>query len=91
MDRMLVMERLYGTPLSKLGAGASMPEDSRTLADALCRSQVSAMLYGRRFHGDPHPGNVMLLDDGSLGLVDFGITGWLDTYEGPPCSRPFSL
>jgi ubiquinone biosynthesis protein len=80
-DRMLVMERLYGTPLSKLGAGAIMPEDSRNLADALCRSQVSAMLHGQRFHGDPHPGNVLLLDDGSLGLVDFGITGRLDTYE----------
>jgi ubiquinone biosynthesis protein len=39
------------------------------------------MLRGRRFHGDPHPGNVLLLDDGSLGLVDFGITGRLDTYE----------
>jgi ubiquinone biosynthesis protein len=80
-DRMLVMERLFGTPLSKLGAGASMLEGGRSLADALCRSQVSAMLRGGRFHGDPHPGNVLLLDDGSLGLVDFGITGRLDTYE----------
>lgn len=76
-DRMLVMERLFGTPLSKLNA----IEDRRSLADALCRSQVSAMLQGRRFHGDPHPGNVLLLDDGSLGLVDFGITGRLDSYE----------
>jgi len=80
-DRMLVMERLYGTPLSKRGSDGGTLEERRRLADALCRSQVAAMLKGRRFHGDPHPGNVLLLDDGSLGLVDFGITGRLDTYE----------
>jgi ubiquinone biosynthesis protein len=80
-DRMLVMERLHGTPLSKPGSAGGTPEERRRLADALCRSQVTAMLQGRRFHGDPHPGNVLLLEDGSLGLVDFGITGRLDTYE----------
>jgi ubiquinone biosynthesis protein len=80
-DRMLVMERLYGTPLSKPGSARGTLEERRRLADALCRSQVAAMLKGRRFHGDPHPGNVLLLEDGSLGLVDFGITGRLDTYE----------
>ncbi|MGB7859934.1 MAG: AarF/UbiB family protein, partial [Acidimicrobiia bacterium] len=80
-DRMLVMERIFGTPLSKSGGGGGEPGHMRSLADALCRAQVNAMLHGMRFHGDPHPGNVLLLDDGSLGLVDFGITGRLDTYE----------
>jgi ubiquinone biosynthesis protein len=80
-DRMVVMERMYGVPLSRPGAGGADSAQRRRLADALCRSQVSAMLHGKRFHGDPHPGNVLTLDDGTLGLVDFGITGRLDTYE----------
>jgi len=80
-DRMLVMERMFGAPLSKSGIGGVDPNHARSLADALCRSQVGAMLHGKRFHGDPHPGNVLVLDDGSIGLVDFGITGRLDTYE----------
>jgi ubiquinone biosynthesis protein len=80
-DRMLVMERMYGAPLSKMGIGDVDVDHARSLADALCRSQVSAMLHGKRFHGDPHPGNILLLDDGSIGLVDFGITGRLDAYE----------
>ncbi len=79
-NRMLVMERLTGTPLSKLPPGQHDGQ-ARELADALCRSQVGAMLRGERFHGDPHPGNVLLLDDGKLGLVDFGNTGRLDAYE----------
>ncbi len=30
------------------------------------------------FHADPHPGNVLLLDDGRIGLLDFGSVGRLD-------------
>ncbi len=79
-ERMLVMERLSGAPLSSLPAGID-PVLGRQLADALCRSQVEAMLRGERFHGDPHPGNVLILDDGRLGLIDFGIAGRLDSFE----------
>jgi ubiquinone biosynthesis protein len=82
--RTLVTERLRGTPLSQLPAGAAPTPagefDGEALADALCASQVRAMLTGARFHGDPHPGNVLLLDAGTLGLVDFGMTGRLDSY-----------
>jgi ubiquinone biosynthesis protein len=39
------------------------------------------MLDGQPFHADPHPGNVFLLDDGRLGLLDFGATGRLDAFE----------
>jgi ubiquinone biosynthesis protein len=80
-ERLLVMERLVGTPLSRTDLGALEPADARRLADRLCASQVEAMLRGERFHGDPHPGNVLLLEDGQLGLIDFGVTGRLDAFE----------
>ena len=35
------------------------------------------MLEGT-FHADPHPGNVLLLADGRLGLLDFGSVGRID-------------
>jgi hypothetical protein len=37
------------------------------------------------FHADPHPGNVILLVDCQLGLLDFGSVGWVDirTARGP--------
>lgn len=78
--RVLVMELLVGTPLSNLAEPVD-PETARQLADALCRSQVTAMLQGERFHGDPHPGNVLILDTDGLGLIDFGVTGRLDAFE----------
>ena len=33
------------------------------------------------FHGDPHPGNVIILDDNSVAFVDFGIFGELSDYH----------
>jgi ubiquinone biosynthesis protein len=54
--------------------------ERRDLADGLVRSMVDQLTYGR-FHADPHPGNVLLLDDGSLGLIDFGMTGHLDNTQ----------
>ena len=30
------------------------------------------------FHADPHPGNTLVMADGRVSLVDFGITGYLD-------------
>jgi ubiquinone biosynthesis protein len=79
-ERLLVMELLSGPTLAGLPLGQT-PPDAGELADALCTSQVAAMLQGERFHGDPHPGNLLLLEDGRLGLIDFGITGKLDAFE----------
>jgi ubiquinone biosynthesis protein len=76
--RVLVMERLLGRPVSE-GGDEPVPH-ATALADALCDSQLRAMMRGERFHGDPHPGNVLLLDDGQLGLIDFGMTGKLDSF-----------
>lgn len=77
---LIVMERLPGVPLANLGAPVNS-DDSEELADALCTTQVRSMLEGERFHGDPHPGNVLLLEDGRLGLIDLGISSRLDSFE----------
>ncbi len=77
---LLVMERLTGPTLAQLPDRSVVP-DSLALADALCSSQLQAMLQGDRFHGDPHPGNVLLLDEGGLGLIDMGISNRLDAFE----------
>ena len=73
----LVMDRFDGRSLAAIDAG--MPADvraalARSLLDCLLRE---IMLEGT-FHADPHPGNVLLLADGRLGLLDFGSVGRID-------------
>ncbi|MFJ7216611.1 ABC1 kinase family protein [Amycolatopsis sp. NPDC098790] len=72
-ERVLVMSKLDGTPLEKAPAA-----DRKRLARALLRCLLDQVLIGGVFHADPHPGNLMLLADGRLGLLDFGSVGRLD-------------
>jgi ubiquinone biosynthesis protein len=77
--RVLVMEWLDGVSVrqaARAAPGAGV--DPARLAEALLRCALQQMLVDGHFHADPHPGNVMLLPDGRLGLIDFGATGRLD-------------
>ncbi len=47
----------------------------------LLRALLRQILQLGFFHADPHPGNVMVLADGSLGLIDFGAVGRLDPVQ----------
>ncbi|GAA2295324.1 AarF/UbiB family protein [Nonomuraea roseoviolacea subsp. roseoviolacea] len=73
-ERVLVMERLTGRPLAAADDGGRGLERARALLDCLLRQ----VLVEGVFHADPHPGNLMLLDDGTLALLDFGSVGRLD-------------
>lgn len=77
--RVLVMERLDGVPLG--GAGAAIDArglDRHALARGLLDTLLRQITVDGIFHADPHPGNVLLLADGRLGLLDFGSVGRID-------------
>jgi ubiquinone biosynthesis protein len=79
-QRILVMELLDGVPLGR--ADAVIAEDGldRTeLARTLLRSLLRQIMVDGVFHADPHPGNILVLADGQLALLDFGSVGHLDT------------
>jgi ubiquinone biosynthesis protein len=42
------------------------------------------------FHGDPHPGNLLVLRDGRIGLVDFGLAKSLPPGFGANLARMFA-
>ena len=73
--RVLVMERLDGVSLSE--AGPDTP-DREGLARTLLDTMLRQVMMDGVFHADPHPGNVLLLADGTLGMIDFGSVGRLD-------------
>ncbi|WP_068398649.1 ABC1 kinase family protein [Kribbia dieselivorans] len=80
--RVLVMEEVHGTPLSRPGAADHLDAATRTrLADALLGSVMAQVLQTGVFHADLHAGNVLLEDrpEGSrIALLDFGAVGRLD-------------
>ena len=73
--RVLVLELLIGRSLSSID-----PADQEVVEPMMDKiidaTYLQVFEYGF-FHGDPHPGNLMVLDDGRLAYLDFGVTGTL--------------
>ena len=80
-SRVLVMEWLDGASVRDVDWGDARVADRTKLADSLLRTFLEQMLQDGVFHADPHPGNVMLLADGRLALIDFGAAGRLDPVQ----------
>jgi ubiquinone biosynthesis protein len=76
--RVLIMQRLDGVAVSQ-ASGALAGLDRERLARGLFDCLLRQIVIDGVFHADPHPGNILLLDDGRLGLVDFGSVGRLDS------------
>ena len=68
---MLVTEWMDGTPLSRVISDGSK-EDRDRAGILLTRFLFSGPARAGLLHADPHPGNFRLLDDGRLGVLDFG-------------------
>jgi ubiquinone biosynthesis protein len=81
-EHVLVMEWLDGVSLRAAGQLIDDRGPERAeLTRALLRSMVYQITEGGVFHADPHPGNVLLLTDGRLALLDFGSVGRLDAQQ----------
>jgi ubiquinone biosynthesis protein len=73
----LVMERLDGRALGAI-TPAEQIGDRQALARTLFDTLLGEVMIDGIFHADPHPGNVLLLSDSQLGLLDFGSVGRID-------------
>lgn len=80
----LTMERFYGVGLTDLEAIRSCaPDPEFTLITAL-NTWVGSLIHNQFFHADVHAGNLMVLRDGRIGFIDFGIVGRIKegTWQG---------
>jgi predicted unusual protein kinase regulating ubiquinone biosynthesis (AarF/ABC1/UbiB family) len=75
--RVLTMERVRGTKVTKAVELRRLDEPLEDLARDLMRAYLDQIFVHGLVHADPHPGNVMLMDDGRLGLVDLGMVARL--------------
>ena len=74
----LVMEHMDGIKMDQVESMRTMGIDPREIAMIGLRSFARQLMEFGLFHADPHPGNTLVLPDGRVSLVDFGIMGYLD-------------
>jgi ubiquinone biosynthesis protein len=72
-SRIIVMERLQGGAVTQV----EETEERKRIARVLLQESYKQVFVDGFFHADPHPGNLRFLEDGRIGLIDFGLVGRL--------------
>jgi predicted unusual protein kinase regulating ubiquinone biosynthesis (AarF/ABC1/UbiB family) len=75
-ERVLVSELVEGVGFEEL-KGYAKPERDR-VGEVVFRFFLGCLYRHRQFSGDPHPGNFLLLADGRVAFLDFGLFKRLD-------------
>ena len=74
----LVLEFIPGIKVDLVDDIVKQGIDPKEIAMIGLRSFSRQLMEFGYFHADPHPGNTIVMPDGRVGLVDFGIMGYLD-------------
>ena len=71
----LTMDWIEGIPLSRSDELDAAGTDRAAMARSIAHAYATMIFQSDRFHADPHPGNLIALPAGRLGLIDFGEVG----------------
>jgi ubiquinone biosynthesis protein len=83
--RVLTMERLEGPTLNHPEIAALPQEERKALAELIATCWFKQILHDGFIHADPHPANIVYMGGTRIGLLDFGMAGFLredDLEEG---------
>lgn len=76
--RVLTIEELGGVSAQTLMSNPDPAIDRRALAEQIIKGFMRQYFELGMFHGDPHPGNLLIEPPSRVGLIDFGLTGQFD-------------
>ncbi|TXJ08941.1 MAG: AarF/ABC1/UbiB kinase family protein [Acinetobacter sp.] len=85
--RVLTMQRLYGVPLTDFEVVKKYARDPSQVLISAMNTWFGSLMMCKSFHADLHAGNLMLLEDGRIGFIDFGIVGQLQSEVWAACMR----
>jgi aarF domain-containing kinase len=77
--RVLTMEFFDGVPVDDLTTVAGYGYDPAPIVHEVIKGFLLTAIRWGTFHGDVHAGNLLLLPDGRVGVIDWGIVGRLDS------------
>jgi ubiquinone biosynthesis protein len=71
--KVLTMSYVHGRKVTEVGQLGLMDIDAAPIVEQLFRAYLRSILVEGFLHADPHPGNLLLTDDGSLAVLDLGM------------------
>ena len=69
------MERIKGVRIDDLDGITAMGLDRKGIAQTGVNAYFKSVLEDGFFHADPHPGNLLVTENGDIGFLDFGMCG----------------
>ncbi len=75
--KVLTMEYMKGIKLNDFPRLTELGYNRKTIAEKIVKAVFHQILIEGFFHGDPHPGNIFVLDGEVISLIDFGMVGRL--------------
>lgn len=76
--RVLTLERIRGVKITNITGLEAMGLNRSDVAKHAARLLLTMIVRDGFFHADPHAGNVFVEPDGTIGLIDFGMTAEVD-------------
>jgi ubiquinone biosynthesis protein len=80
-NRVLTMEEIKGISLKNLETIEKSGLNRTIIAKNLATSIMYQILRDGFFHGDPHPGNIMVLENNRIAFLDLGMIGQLNEHR----------
>ena len=74
-SRMLTMQRIIGTSLTKARENPPPNFNPAEAAKQGGNLYLKMIFHHGFYHADPHPGNILITSEGTIGLLDFGMVG----------------
>ena len=88
-SKVMTMEYLEGTKFGEIRPLTLRPKERRRVASMGAEAIFKMAFEDGFFHGDPHPGNLILTPNGDLALLDFGMVGYMSRGDIEALSRLF--
>lgn len=79
--RVLTMEWINGTKLTKIKEIEAQGTNATRLVEIGVQCSLQQLLEHGFFHADPHPGNLLAMEDGKLAYLDFGMMSTILPYQ----------
>jgi ubiquinone biosynthesis protein len=89
MSRVLTLQYVEGTRFRDIRPLLLTPSERRRVASMGADAIFKMAFEDGFFHGDPHPGNLLLTPEGTLALLDFGMVGYMSRGDIDALSRLF--
>ncbi|MDP4550593.1 AarF/UbiB family protein [Alkalihalobacillus macyae] len=79
--KVLVMEWMEGARITNLSYIEEKGINRKELARKLLKGYLEQLLQEGQFHADPHSGNILIQEDGTIVFIDFGMVGHIEARD----------